>query len=242
MPARKKNKNVDQNVDQAEIAKFEAMAHHWWDTRGDFKALHDINDLRLTYIRSHAEIVHKEVLDVGCGGGILSEGLARLNSNVTGIDMGHTALCAAKYHMGKSELHINYQKMSAEALAQKETNRFDVITCLELLEHVPNPSSVIMACSKLTKPGGNLFFATINRNIKSFIFAIIGAEYLLRLVPKGTHTFRRFIKPLEMNAWAINAGLLLKDTVGLHYNPFTRNYTIGGNVHVNYMMHFKKEE
>ncbi len=242
MPTQTESENVDLNVDPAEIAKFEAMSFHWWDTKGDFKALHDINDLRLTYIRSHAEIVHKDVLDVGCGGGILSEGMAHLDASVTGIDMGYAALSAAKYHRGKSGLHINYQKMSAEALAKKEPNRFDVITCLELLEHVPNPSSVIMACSKLTKPGGSLFFATINRNIKSYIFAIIGAEYLLRLVPRGTHTFRRFIKPSEMCEWAQKTGLLLKNKVGLHYNPFTRKYTLGGNVQVNYMMHFQKKE
>jgi 2-polyprenyl-6-hydroxyphenyl methylase/3-demethylubiquinone-9 3-methyltransferase len=232
--------HLKRNADPAEIAKFEAMASHWWDERGDFRALHDINGLRLNHIRSRAGLSGRTVLDVGCGGGILSEGLAAHGANVTGIDMGDAAISAALYHMAESNLQIDYRKMSAEALAAEEGSRFEIITCLELLEHVPDPLSVIVACSQLTRSGGDLFFATINRTITSYLFAIIGAEYILGLVPKGTHTYRKFIKPSEMRFWGQHAGLVWKDTTGLHYNPFTRRYTIGGNVRVNYMMHFRK--
>ncbi|MBW1695800.1 MAG: bifunctional 2-polyprenyl-6-hydroxyphenol methylase/3-demethylubiquinol 3-O-methyltransferase UbiG [Deltaproteobacteria bacterium] len=231
-----------ENVDPAEIAKFESMASRWWNRQGEFKALHDINPLRLDYIRSRSVLLISHVLDVGCGGGILSEALASLGAKVTGIDMAETALSAARYHMRRAGFHICYRKISVESLSETEPCRFDVICCLELLEHVPNPSSVVTACSKLAKPGGNLFFATINRNIKSYIFAIIGAEYVLRLVPRGTHSFKKFIKPSDMQRWAQQAGLSFRDATGLNYNPFTKQYKLGGNVHVNYIMHFSKSE
>jgi len=230
----------NQNIDRIEIAKFESLASRWWDRRGEFKALHDINGLRLGYIRSCTTLNGKAVLDVGCGGGILSEALAASGAVVTGIDMGEAAIAAARYHMSQSGLHIDYLEISAEALSDRERNRFDVITCLELLEHVPDPVSVITACSRLVKPGGDLFIATINRNIKSFLFAIFGAEYILGLVPRGTHSYTRFVKPSEIRTWSQHVGLTLTDSTGLHYNPFSRRYTVGGNVQVNYMMHLRK--
>ena len=228
------------NVDDKEITKFSALAKSWWDRNGRFKSLHDINHLRVDYIVNRVPMPGLTVLDVGCGGGILSESLAGRGATVTGIDMGDAPLAAAKYHMQVSGLQIDYRKTTAEALAEGEPENFDVITCLELLEHVPDPSSTLRACSKLTKPGGNLFFATINRNIKSYLFAIIGAEYILRLLPRGTHEFKKFVKPSELVAWAEDNDLSLQNIMGLHYNPFTRKYSLGGNVLVNYMVHLKK--
>ena len=233
--------NLHLNVDDTEIAKFAELAQSWWDKDGGFKPLHDINQLRVDYIADRVPLPGLTVLDVGCGGGILSEALAIRGATVTGIDMGDAPLAAAKYHMQITGLKIEYRKSTAEALAERKTKGFDVITCLELLEHVPKPSSVLKACSKLTKPGGHLFFATINRNIKSYLFAIIGAEYILRLLPKGTHEFKKFVKPSEMVAWAKDNDLSLQNITGLHYNPFTRRYSLGGNVHVNYLIHFRKD-
>ncbi len=231
----------NQNVDDAEIAKFSRLAHCWWDKNGRFKSLHDINQLRVDYIAERVPMSGLSVLDVGCGGGLLSEAMAVCGASVTGIDMGDAPLAAAGYHMQISGLKIEYRRTTAEALAEREPERFDVITCMELLEHVPDPSSVLKACSKLTKPGGNLFFATINRNIKSYLFAIIGAEHILRLLPRGTHAFKKFVKPSEMVTRAEDNDLSLQNITGLHYNPFTRKYSLGGNVHVNYMVHFKKK-
>ena len=228
------------NVDPIEIAKFETATSRWWDRTGEFKALHDINGLRIDYIRSRMEPDGKTVLDVGCGGGILSEALARAGASVTGIDMGDAPLAAARYHQKESGLAIDYRQTTAELLTETHAACFDVVVCFELLEHVPEPRSVVAACGKLVKPEGDVFFATLNRNVKSFIFAIIGAEYLLGLVPKGTHTFRRFIRPSEMTGWAENAGLRLQDMTGLHYNPFLKRYSLGGNLKVNYFAHFKK--
>jgi len=228
------------NIDTAEIAKFEAMAPIWWDKKGAFKALHDINVLRLDYIDGRASVSAKRVLDVGCGGGIFSEAMTALGAEVTGIDMGEAPLAVAKLHLEESGLSVDYQHATAEEFSEIHPNGFDVVTCLELLEHVPDPSSVIAACKKLVKPGGHVFFATLNRNPKSFLFAIIAAEYILGLVRKGTHTYRMFIKPSELERWATTAGLAFQDLTGLHYNPFLRKYSLGGNTHVNYLMHFRK--
>ncbi|HIJ56984.1 MAG TPA: bifunctional 2-polyprenyl-6-hydroxyphenol methylase/3-demethylubiquinol 3-O-methyltransferase UbiG [Deltaproteobacteria bacterium] len=235
------NNKLNLNVDDTEIAKFSELAHSWWDKEGRFKSLHDINQLRVDYIADRVPLSGLTVLDVGCGGGLLSEALAIRGARVTGIDMGDAPLAAAKYHMQISGLNIEYRKATVEALAEREPEAFDVIICMELLEHVPDPSSVLKACTKLTKPGGDLFFATINRNIKSYLFAIIGAEHILRLLPRGTHAFKKFVKPSEMVAWAEDNDLSLQNITGLHYNPFTRKYSLGGNVHVNYMAYFKKK-
>ncbi|MCK5205043.1 MAG: bifunctional 2-polyprenyl-6-hydroxyphenol methylase/3-demethylubiquinol 3-O-methyltransferase UbiG [Desulfobacterales bacterium] len=228
------------NIDAAEIAKFEAMAPIWWDRQGDFKALHDINVLRLNYINERAPLGGKAVLDAGCGGGILSEAMASLGATVTGIDMGEAALGVARLHLRKSGLNVDYQQATAEQFARYHPDRFDVVTCLELLEHVPDPGSVIAACKTLVKSGGDVFFATLNRNLKSFLFAIIGAEYILGLVRRGTHTYGKFIKPAELRGWALDSGLAFMDLTGLHYNPILRKYSTGGNTHVNYLMHFRK--
>jgi 2-polyprenyl-6-hydroxyphenyl methylase/3-demethylubiquinone-9 3-methyltransferase len=228
------------NIDADELAKFEAMAPIWWDKNGVQKALHDINVLRVDYINTHCPLAGKSVLDVACGGGILSEAMAALGARVTGIDAGRAPLSVARLHLEKSGLQIKYELATAEAYAPAHADRFDVVTCLELLEHVPQPSSVVASCRKLVKPGGDIFFATLNRNPKSFLFAIIGAEYILKLVRRGTHTYRKFVKPAELENWGRASGLRLQDLTGLHYNPFTRKYSMGGNTHVNYMMHFRR--
>jgi len=228
------------NIDRAEIARFEAMAPIWWDKKGEFKALHDINVLRLGYIHERSPLSGKKVVDVGCGGGILSEAMAELGADVTGIDMGEAPLAVAKRHSHESGLNIAYLRDTAESYSDRHAGFFDVATCLELLEHVPDPASIVRACRKLVSPGGDVFFATLNRNLKSFVFAIVGAEYILGLVRKGTHSYRKFIKPAELEDWALAAGLQTGDLTGLHYNPILRRYSLGGNVHVNYLMHFKK--
>jgi 2-polyprenyl-6-hydroxyphenyl methylase/3-demethylubiquinone-9 3-methyltransferase len=234
-----KNKSAP-NIDATEIARFEAMAPIWWDRQGDLKALHDINALRLSYINRLAPLAGKTVLDVGCGGGILSEAMASRGARVTGIDMGEEALGVARLHCRESGLQVDYRQTTAERFARAHPDCFDVVTCLELLEHVPDPASVVAACKTLARPGGDVFFATLNRNLKSFLFAIIGAEYILGLVRRGTHSYRRFIKPAELKDWAASAGLSFMDLTGLHYNPILRRYTLGGNTHVNYLTHFKR--
>lgn len=228
------------NVDHQEIAKFEELAHRWWDPESEFKPLHQINPLRLDYIDRRARLMGKQVLDVGCGGGILSESMAQRGARVTGIDMGEAPLAVARLHQLESGVEVDYQRTTAEALAEAKPGSFDVVTCLEMLEHVPDPASVIQACARLVKPSGQVFFSTINRNPKSYVFAIIGAEYVLKLLPKGTHDFSKFIKPSELENWSRAAGLQSLELTGMSYNPFSRTYSLGPDVTVNYLMHCQK--
>ena len=230
------------NVDAAEIAKFDALASRWWDPSGDFRPLHEINPLRLDYIRQRATLPGSKVLDIGCGGGILTESMAELGASVTGIDMGKGPLAVARLHQAESGTNVEYLQTTAEEHASKHAGGFDVVTCLEMLEHVPSPSAVIAACAELTRPGGHIFFSTINRNPKSFLLAIVGAEYVLRLLPAGTHEYEKFIRPSELEAWSRHAGLQLQGSIGLHYNPLTREYSLGENVDVNYIMHFQRPD
>ncbi|MDE0753804.1 MAG: bifunctional 2-polyprenyl-6-hydroxyphenol methylase/3-demethylubiquinol 3-O-methyltransferase UbiG [Woeseiaceae bacterium] len=231
---------AEQNVDSEEIAKFDALAARWWDPNGDFRPLHEINPLRLDYIRQRATLNDKEVLDVGCGGGILAESMSKISAHVTAIDMAEKPLAIAQLHQIESGTDVDYRRSTAEELAEVRPGTFDVVTCLEMLEHVPSPATVVHACTQLVKPGGHVFFSTINRNPKAFLFAIIGAEYLLKLLPAGTHEYEKFIRPSELNDWARSAGLLLQGSIGLHYNPLTRDYSLGENVDVNYMLHFHR--
>lgn len=229
------------NVDNAEIAKFEALAKRWWDTESEFKPLHDINPLRSNFIDARSPVAELKLLDIGCGGGILCEAMAQRGADVTGIDMGEAPLSVAKLHLHESKLNINYQRITAEELAEQQPSSFDIVTCLEMLEHVPDPASVIQACAKLVKPGGHVYFSTINRNPKSYVFAIIGAEYVLKLLPKGTHEYSKFIKPSEMASWARAAGLEWKEITGMTYNPLTKHYKLNPNdVDVNYLVHTVK--
>ncbi|WP_428607145.1 bifunctional 2-polyprenyl-6-hydroxyphenol methylase/3-demethylubiquinol 3-O-methyltransferase UbiG [Sedimenticola sp.] len=230
------------NVDHAEISKFEELASRWWDPHSEFKPLHEINPLRLGYINQKAGLRGKRVLDVGCGGGILSESMAREGATVTGIDMGEAPLQVARLHLLESGLEVDYQRIPVEQLAAQQPGSFDVVTCMEMLEHVPDPSSVVEACAKLAKPGGHVFFSTLNRNPKSYLFAIVGAEYLLRLLPKGTHDFSKFIKPSELESWIRRTELLTQEMIGLTYNPLTDHYRlVPGDVDVNYMVSCRKE-
>jgi 2-polyprenyl-6-hydroxyphenyl methylase/3-demethylubiquinone-9 3-methyltransferase len=228
------------NVDHAEISKFAELASRWWDPHSEFKPLHEINPLRLDYIDGIASLAGKRVLDVGCGGGILSESMAARGAEVTGIDMGEAPLQVARLHLLESGLEVNYERIPVERLAEERPQAFDVVTCMEMLEHVPDPASVVRSCARLVKPNGHVFFATLNRNPKSFLFAIIGAEYLLRLLPKGTHDFSKFIRPSELDGWIREAGLASLDITGLSYNPLTHTYKLGEDVDVNYMVHSQK--
>lgn len=228
------------NIDDNEVNKFNDLAHAWWDTEGELKTLHDINPLRLKYIKEHCSLENKSVLDVGCGGGILSEALAKSGAKVTAIDASDQSIQIANLHKAESKLEIDYHNTTAEEFAETHQNAFDTLACLEMLEHVPNPSSVIRACASMVKPGGDLFFSTLNRNPKSFLFAIVGAEYIMRMIPTGTHEYAKFIKPAELDCWAREAGLTLQHMIGLHYNPFTKNYSLQKDVSVNYMVHMKK--
>lgn len=229
-----------ENVDYAELEKFESIAENWWDKTSEFKPLHDINPLRLNYIDERAPLSGKKVIDVGCGGGILSESMAQRGAEVTGIDMGEAPLAVARIHAEKSGVTVNYRHSTAEQMAEENPGQYDVVTCLEMLEHVPDPSSVIEACSKLVKPGGHVFFSTINRNPKSFLFAIVGAEYILNMLPRGTHEFNKLIRPSELSAWARAADLNVKGLVGMTYNPLLKTYKLGNNVDVNYLIHTQK--
>ena len=228
------------NADQSELDKFSQLAHRWWDPNSEFKPLHDINPLRLDWIDNLARLAGKKVLDVGCGGGILSEGMATKGATVTGIDLSDKALGVARLHLLESGRSVDYRSISAEALAAEEAGAYDIVTCMEMLEHVPNPASTIAACAALTKPGGHVFFSTINRNAKAYLFAVVGAEYVLQLLPKGTHDYAKFIKPSELSRWAKSVSLEPDELIGMSYNPITKIYGLGRNTDVNYLMHTVK--
>ena len=230
-----------ENADPAELAKFSELAHRWWDTESEFRPLHQINPLRLAWIDDIVPLAGKRVLDIGCGGGILADAMARKGAEVLGIDLAGKALKVAQLHALEAQTQgVSYREVSAETLAAEQPESFDVVTCMEMLEHVPDPSSVVRACATLVKPGGHVFFSTINRNAKAFVFAIVGAEYILNLLPRGTHEFAKFIKPSELAAYARAAGLNLEHTRGMEYNPLTRHYWLSANTSVNYMLGMRK--
>ena len=225
------------NVDPQEIAKFEALASRWWDRSGDFRPLHEINPLRANYIDENSPVAGKQLVDIGCGGGILAEAMAQRGATVTGIDMGEAPLAVARLHQEESGVEVRYLQSTAEELALQEAGSFDIVCCLEMLEHVPDPGSVIQACAELAKPGGSLYFSTINRNPKAFVFAIVGAEHILKLLPAGTHDYAKFIKPSELAGWIRDADLMVEGMTGLTYNPLTRHYRLNPrDVSVNYMV------
>ncbi len=224
------------NADPIEIEKFSQLAHKWWDPNSEFKPLHDINPLRLNYIDRLAGLSGKTVLDVGCGGGILSESMAKTGAIVTGIDLSDKALQVAKLHLLESGIQVDYRKIAVEDMATECPASFDIVTCLEMLEHVPDPQSVIASCAKLVKPGGHVFFSTLSRNPKSYLFAIIGAEYILNMLPRGTHDYAKFIKPSELAQYCRNAGLNVTDLTGMSYNPLSKSYSLGKDSSVNYLV------
>lgn len=228
------------NADPAELAKFSELASRWWDPNSEFRPLHEINPLRLNWIDEKVSLEGKRVLDVGCGGGILTESMAWRGANVTGIDLAEAPLSVARLHALESGAKVDYEFISTEDYAEEHAGEFDVITCLEMLEHVPSPAAIVEACAKLVKPGGQLFFSTISRNPKSWLFAIVGAEYVLKLLPKGTHEFNKFIKPSELDKDCREAGLAITDMIGLSYNPFNKRYSLGKDVSVNYMTAYKR--
>ena len=223
------------NVDPAEVAKFEALAARWWDPTSEFKPLHDINPLRLDYIDARASLMGKTVLDIGCGGGILAESMAARGATVTGIDLAPGPLAVARLHLKETGLNVDYRAVAAEDFAQERPAAFDVVTCMEMLEHVPDPASTVAACARLVKPGGHVFFSTISRTPKAFLFAIVGAEYVLNLLPRGTHEYLKFIRPSELDAAARAANLRIDEFIGMHYNPLTKRYWLGPGVDVNYI-------
>jgi 2-polyprenyl-6-hydroxyphenyl methylase/3-demethylubiquinone-9 3-methyltransferase len=229
------------NADPIELEKFSQLAHRWWDPNSEFKPLHDINPLRLNYIDGIVPLAGKTVLDVGCGGGILTESMAELGANVTGIDLGDKALQVAKLHLLESGRQVDYRKISAEHLAEERAGLYDVVTCMEMLEHVPDPASVVRACAALVKPGGHVFFSTLNRNPKSYLFAVIGAEYVLNLLPRGTHDYAKFIKPSELAQLCRNAGLSISDLAGMSYNPLSKAYSLGRDADVNYLIACRRD-
>ena len=225
------------NVDPLELEKFSQLAHRWWDPAAEFKPLHDINPLRLDYIDARTGLRGKRVLDVGCGGGILAESMAARGAEVTGIDMADKPLKVAQLHLLESGLSVDYRLVAAETLAREMPGSYDVVTCMELLEHVPEPGLTVEACARLCRPGGHLFFSTINRNLKSYLFAVLGAEYVLKLLPRGTHDYAKFVKPSELAALCRAAGLTVAGVTGMTYNPFTRVYALGADADVNYILH-----
>ena len=239
MATQTKTKHI--NVSKEEVEKFNELAHKWWDEESEFKPLHQINPLRLNFIDKKVNLKNKKVLDVGCGGGILSESMAKRGADVTGIDMGEKVIRIAKLHALQSKLDIDYQCTSLEAIAPKQKARFDVITCMEMIEHVPDPSIIVSLCEKLLKPGGTLFMSTINRNIKAYLFAVIGAEYILKLLPRGTHDYEKFIKPSELIAWCRKENFTIKTLIGMTYNPITQIYKLSDDVSVNYLIEVTKD-
>lgn len=231
---------MSQNVDPQEIAKFASLAAHWWDSEGELKTLHQINPLRLRYIEEKVTLRDKNVIDIGCGGGILAESMFKQGAVVTGIDLNKSVINVAKLHQHESGTQVDYQCVSAEAMANQHPQQFDVVTCLELLEHVPDPVSIIKACATLAKPQGHLFFSTLNRHLKSYLFAILGAEYLLKILPKNTHDYAKFIRPSEISDWARQAGLLARDLRGITYHPFTKQFSLSHDISINYLFYAVK--
>ena len=229
------------NIDPTEVDKFARLAARWWDMEGEFKSLHEINPLRLDFIHQRTPLNGLEVLDVGCGGGILSESMARLGATVTAIDSSAALLDVARLHALESGVQVEYRNISVQSLTEQQPGHWDVVTCLEMLEHVPRPAAIVEACATLVKPGGSVYFSTINRNLKSFLFAIVGAEYMLNLLPKGTHQYARLIRPSELNHWCEAASLRALEMTGMHYNPIGRRYTVGDGVAVNYLLHCQRD-
>jgi len=229
--------NAKTNIDPAEIAKFNDLAASWWDESGESKPLHELNPIRMDFIKSHSEIAEQDYIDVGCGGGILSEGLAKSGAHVTAIDMSDMALNVAKLHALESELSIDYQQITVEDKAAESPQLFDAVTCMEMLEHVPDPASVIQACFDLVKPGGSVFFSTLNRHPKAYLLAVLGAEYVMNMLPKGTHDYQRFIKPSELATWCRQSGLRVNAISGISYHPLSQQFSLSGDVDVNYVMH-----
>ena len=229
------------NADPAELAKFSDLAHRWWDPTSEFKPLHDINPLRLDWLDRVCPLAGKRVVDVGCGGGILSESMAARGAMVTGIDLSEKALGVARLHLLESGNKVDYRHIAAEDFARENAGGFDVVTCLEMLEHVPDPASTVRACATLVKPGGQVFFSTISRNPKAYLFAVVGAEYLLNLLPRGTHDYGKFLKPSELSRMAREAGLAVEELIGMSYNPLTRGYSLGPDTRVNYLMHATRD-